>query len=332
MSMFGSLSKRGFHFRRLPRRLRSTLLAACLASLFAMCGSLWIGCGFSAASTRGSLAKVVVTDVDGTLVGSGNILPERNLEAIRLCMERGLPVVIATGKHCGPWLTALLEEVARGEGGAKTASSFTLNAPAVFVQGLLVRDIEGKVVNMNQLPRSTVEACVKVALERDWTLVAYLADNRLVSNKLDENTARIDALGEPKVQVGAFDGEVLKMLFLTSPEGEAAIRQEAEELVGDRASITVAIGGMIEILPQGASKAEGVKVALDLLGMTPGDALALGDGENDLEMIQMVRASGGTSVAMENARPILKEAATHIVGSVGDAGWSDAVRKWALGL
>ena len=72
---------------------------------------------------------------------------------------------------------------------------------------------------------------------------------------------------------------------------------------------------MVEVLPLGCSKADGVRCALELMDLKPGEVLALGDGENDLEMMDFIRSKGGTTVAMGNARPKLLEAAEFRVSS-----------------
>eukprot|EP00438_Fugacium_kawagutii_P020856 Skav209428 [mRNA] locus=scaffold805:89247:99345:- [translate_table: standard] len=97
--------------------------------------------GFSLPGTR--RAKVVVTDVDGTLMNSAHQLPDAHRKALRDCVRQGIPVVFATGKHRGPWVEKLLSEVVDEE--IQASSSWTLNAPGVFVQGLCVCDAHGRV-------------------------------------------------------------------------------------------------------------------------------------------------------------------------------------------
>lgn len=64
-------------------------------------------------------------------------------------------------------------------------------------------------------------------------------------------------------------------------------RPEVERQLGGRASITSALEGMLEVLPQGASKGAGLQVVLDKLGIAPENVLAMGDAENDVEMLKL---------------------------------------------
>ena len=72
----------------------------------------------------------------------------------------------------------------------------------------------------------------------------------------------------------------------------------------------------MDILARNGSKARGIGAALDKLGLTMNDAMAFGDGLNDMEMLHAV----GFGVAMGNAHPALKAVADHICPPVGEDG------------
>jgi hydroxymethylpyrimidine pyrophosphatase-like HAD family hydrolase len=78
---------------------------------------------------------------------------------------------------------------------------------------------------------------------------------------------------------------------------------------------------MLEITPRGISKLEGARELLARLGLADGDALVIGDSENDLSMIRHLP----DSVAMANADPRVKAAAKEITGSNADGGVGQAV-------
>jgi hydroxymethylpyrimidine pyrophosphatase-like HAD family hydrolase len=73
---------------------------------------------------------------------------------------------------------------------------------------------------------------------------------------------------------------------------------------------------MLEILPYGASKGEGVKKLLEHYSLDRNHTIAFGDGENDVEMLQLV----GLGVAVDNAREKLKRVATALTLSNNDDG------------
>ena len=83
---------------------------------------------------------------------------------------------------------------------------------------------------------------------------------------------------------------------------------------------------MVELLPPGASKGAALRALLRDLGIDPQHVLAIGDGENDVEMIQMV----GVGVAVGNAEPHLKAAANHVVATNDADGVAEAVERFVL--
>jgi len=75
-----------------------------------------------------------------------------------------------------------------------------------------------------------------------------------------------------------------------------------------------------------ANKYSGSLRMLGMLGILPENTLAIGDGDNDLPLF----ACAGLKVAMGNASPLLKAKADHIVGTVYDDGFVDAMRQFVL--
>ncbi|MGE3822269.1 MAG: HAD family hydrolase, partial [Isosphaeraceae bacterium] len=64
----------------------------------------------------------------------------------------------------------------------------------------------------------------------------------------------------------------------------------------------------VMILPSGLDKGTGLALALEELGIPPGEVVGVGDAENDLPFL----ARCGLSVAVANALPIVKEQADHV--------------------
>lgn len=60
-----------------------------------------------------------------------------------------------------------------------------------------------------------------------------------------------------------------------------------QKRLGEQASITTALSGMLEVLPPGASKCAGMQMVLKRLDISPENVLAMGDAENDIEMLKL---------------------------------------------
>lgn len=91
--------------------------------------------------------------------------------------------------------------------------------------------------------------------------------------------------------------------------------------------MTQAVPQMLEILPLGSSKGNGVAKLLKSLGIKPDAVAAIGDGENDIGMLQLV----GTSIAMGNAVPQAKHVAKHVLLATNDDdGVAEAIDRFVL--
>jgi HAD superfamily hydrolase (TIGR01484 family) len=80
----------------------------------------------------------------------------------------------------------------------------------------------------------------------------------------------------------------------------------------------------LDIAPEGVSKASGMAWVSDDLGIDAADVLAIGDGRNDIEMLQWA----GRGVAMGQGPDSVRAAADHVTGSVNDDGAAQELRRW----
>ena len=122
----------------------------------------------------------------------------------------------------------------------------------------------------------------------------------------------------------------------------AARRQQQREAWGGRADdgsggdadvggqLTQALPGYIEIVPSGATKATACSALLERWGCTWAEAVAIGDGSNDLPMLEAANAGGGTGIAMGNAGEGVKATAQHVVRANDEDGWVEAMEKFVL--
>jgi hydroxymethylpyrimidine pyrophosphatase-like HAD family hydrolase len=81
-----------------------------------------------------------------------------------------------------------------------------------------------------------------------------------------------------------------------------------------------------EAIVAGETKSRGMDRVLAAMGLTRDDAVAIGDSENDLDMVK----AAGIGIAMGNACDALKAAAKAITGAVGQGGVADALKKYVL--
>jgi len=228
-----------------------------------------------------------------------------------------------------------------------------LTTPGVFLQGLTAFDEANKRIHDEFLEPSVVAAVEAVCTgDVSITVCAYCRET-LVAPAMSDRTERYcsyddaqcelpaawESLPEPEdpwcvgKAVAATLGEgsgcgVSKLLLLGSTLEQIPILKEKLEIAlkDEPARVVRALDWTLEVLPATSSKAAGVSVLLDELGIDPAEVMAVGDGENDLEMLRMV----GHPVAMGNAVPVLKKVARHVVGTNSEDGVAQALREIAL--
>ncbi|MCZ2813299.1 MULTISPECIES: HAD family hydrolase [unclassified Modestobacter] len=252
--------------------------------------------------------RLVVSDMDGTLLDSDGEVSGRTAAAVAACRAAGIPVVGATGR--GP---RLLESVRAALGG----------------QGIAVLAQGGYVVRFGS-DGAADEVLRTVGMTREVATEVIAAIEDVAGELIvavEDAAEQAEALRPLRVQHG-FDwpypepahllprhevlpvGAVLKV-FLRSPRlAEDQLVALARSVVDPAdAELTHAGLGFIEVLPPGVTKATGLAVALAELGIGFGDVLVFGDMPNDLPMFQAVTAAGGRAVAMANAHLTVRAAA-----------------------
>ena len=266
--------------------------------------------------------KLIVTDVDGTLLNSNQELTLRVEAALARAAAAGVPTVLATGKSRGPWADAVLGKLA----GAPM--------PGVFVQGCLTCDADGTVLESIELDSVVAQSVIRFAERAGASAVAFCG-SRILCSRRDENTDLVLKYGEPAPEaVGPMIANVIdegiginKILLFCDEKDMPALREDAELMFENDCAITTAVPGMLEFLPMGASKGAAVARLLARMGVDPKNVLALGDGENDAEML----ALAGTAVAMKGSAELVVAAARGVVGGSNDEdGVADAVEKYVL--
>ncbi|KAK2453159.1 endoribonuclease YBEY, chloroplastic [Trifolium repens] len=270
----------------------------------------------------------IFCDMDGTLLNSKSQISTSTAKALKEASARGVKIVIATGK-ARPAVIDIFKMVdLAGKDGI--VSEFS---PGVFLQGLLVYGRQGQEIYRSSLdPNVCREACL-YSLESKVPLIAFCEGRCLTLF----NDPLVDSLHtiyhEPKAEIMPSvehllaSADIQKMIFLGTAQSVAdTLRPYWSDATKGRATVVQAVPDMLEIVPLGTCKGNGVKVLLDHLEVTPDEIMAIGDGENDVEMLQL--ASLG--VALSNGSKKTKAVANVIGLSNDEDGVADAIYRYAF--
>ena len=210
---------------------------------------------------------------------------------------------------CGGGSTCGLSVVPGSEGSHALAHQTLLRFASAHLPVLVCLLIVGSGSRMLLLRQLTVHPCVTVgptsaaATIRGSASVAACLSACQLAAPHSNSEAQLRALRLTKpactAGMGPLDAHLLgpdalethKVLFMAPEERILEIRSAAEDLLGDKASLTRALSGMLEVLPPGANKGAGAARVLQDLGIEPGEIMAIGDGENDVELLQLAKVS-----------------------------------------
>lgn len=262
--------------------------------------------------------KLIAVDLDGTLLNSQHAMTERTEKALRAAMDKGVIVIIATGKT----FSSARDVIAR----------LKLTTPGVYLQGLAVYTGDGSVRHQQTLDPEIARQVITFCEDRGFTVVAYSGTRILVRAVTSENRILAEKYHEPEPEtVGPLQNvlnetPINKLVVMKVGDARkiTALRWQLDKQLGNKARMTQALTDMLEILPKGASKGAALKVLLRELGVAAANVLAIGDGENDLEMIELA----GIGVAMGNGAQKLRDAADFVTGSNDEDGVALAVEKY----
>ncbi len=265
------------------------------------------------------MIKLFVTDIDGTLLPAGTaVVPPKNIEAVKAMIKAGVEVVIATGRM---YCSAL-----------PIAAQFGVPLPIIAYNGALIKSSAGEILHTDYMDEATVIEIIKFFKTSGRHIQSYSDDilyvperNRYV--ELYETNLKVKA-----VEVG-WEGllerakNVPKLLSISdNPDELAAGMSATKKFFGDKVEVTRSHPMFAEFMAGGVSKAGAIKILADKFGFDNEEILAIGDSENDLQMLTSV----GLGVAMGNAVPAVKAAVNHITDACDKNGFAKAVYDFVL--
>lgn len=244
-------------------------------------------------------AEIVFTDVDGTLVGSDH---------------HPIPASAPTIARVAAHIPLCLVSARSPEGLYPIQRALGFAGPLACFSGAYVLDEHGEELFSSTMP--VQDACaIREYLTHshpDLVVGTYGHHTWIVDDRSDPAIAREEYFVQAQAReerdlVSVFkDTGVHKLLLMGEPD---AI-MDAERLVGAQfphLNVVRSSDILCEVMTREASKSNAVHIVCDHYGIDAADAVAFGDGPNDIDMLTAV----AHSYAMANAEPAVKEAATH---------------------
>lgn len=262
--------------------------------------------------------RLIVTDMDGTFLGSqSEFLPE-NVEAFRRAAKAGISIGFASGR-----MPCMLSRFAK-ELHLEDCQIIGLNGAHVLDRP------DGETLSMHPISPENREACLEALHKGGCVYNLYTNDsvytNRSVSPEEQQAFRRNFASCQrvemgPEAALKAKDQPCLKFFVRSGGDDQGFLwaRQAISQLPG--IALTSSGPSNFEIMPAGVDKSTAVRELAQRLHISMLQVMAFGDYDNDVTML----AACGHSVAMANATRAAIAAAVHHTRSNGEAGVAYAV-------
>jgi Cof subfamily protein (haloacid dehalogenase superfamily) len=262
--------------------------------------------------------RMLAVDLDGTTVGHDGEISPRVLAALMRAAQRGVRVVIATGRT--------------PSGLRRFAQRMNLGGPAITTQGGLVVDMDtGEELHRLYMPRALAREVL--SHKNDWPAlctVLYRSDHLFVDDLATFN-AHADLVGVTAVQVEDLRSAVAehdpdKILFLTRIERTREAFDAIRAFVGARATVVQSHARIVEVNPLGADKGSALAWLAAHFGIPREEVMAIGDQHNDVTMLRWA----GLGVAMGNASPEIQAVADVVTSTIDEDGAAEAIEKYVF--
>ncbi len=262
-------------------------------------------------------------DLDGTVLRRNLRISGRTVHALRRLRERGMRLVVATGR--------------RFEGAREHAErlGFAGSDPVICYGGSMVRRMNGETLLHRTLPRELGVEVLGWAAERNLHARVFV-DGRIITSPdtpaaLDHLRRReepgVSTVDSPAEWLEAGGEEPTKLVIVDHPDDVGGWLDEAQEAFRGRLFVTRSLPHYVEVGGLEGTKSKALKFLCARWGIDPGRVLAFGDADNDIDMLRFA----GRGVAVGGMTGEVREAADEVVPNVDEDGVAGYVEK-LLGL
>lgn len=268
--------------------------------------------------------KIIACDMDETLLSSDATICQRNIDAIKKAIAKGVKFVPCTGRG--------FRSI---EGVLKILDLYDQAGQYVIgFNGASITENKGsRSLFWDPIPFDLADQLFRRCCTYGQCMHIYTCDVVYITNITpDEEAFLYGRMGYVPVETESLDfirgkEEVCKLIVTnTDYDYLQRVHAELQPLLGD---ITVSFSSnrYIEFMHQGVNKGAGLHKLADLLGVPYEETLAIGDNINDTDMLK----AAGLSVGVHNLNPIIRPYCDVVTDATNDEGAvAEAIEKYVL--
>ena len=275
--------------------------------------------------------KLVALDLDGTLFDNSSRISKRNLTAIRSITDKGIHVVISTGR---PFEGIPFDQI-KGTG---INYAITANGSGIYEIST------GKCLYENAMDEELVTPILNFLLTRDIHMDAFIGGKGYTPIQCVETAQKLTVPSSIKnyiittrtrldnilqfIHENQLKVQKMTLNFYPAADGTLIDRETVRKFLVSNPSITTVCGGYnnLEFTRADANRGVGFRNLAEILGVNPDATMAIGDTENDLAIIE----AAGIGVAMGNATDAVKARADYVTTTNTKDGVAAAIEHFIL--
>lgn len=272
------------------------------------------------------MIKLIAVDMDGTLLNNNKQTELEQKIALKDAIKEGIHVVLCTGRPLFGALPIYRELDLGGD-----------NEYIIVNNGCSTHETRNySLVDYRELVKEEIEELYDLAVKHNLDFTLFNEDKFFFVSKNGEcpnkYTVRDSTLVYTPITTISIDEalsgkyHMFKSMFLESSENLDRFEESLPKEIRKKYNFPRSQGNILEAMPLGADKGKAIKRLAERLRINQSEIMALGDGNNDIEMLEYA----AISVAMGNATDLARKAAKYHTDTNENNGVAKAIYKYAL--
>jgi Cof subfamily protein (haloacid dehalogenase superfamily) len=266
-----------------------------------------------------SRIKLVITDVDGTLVTTEKALRPSAVAAVRKLHDRGIAFTICSSRP--PFGLCMMRD------------ALQITLPFGGYNGGAIVEPDLTVIEQVTIPPAAAKKAVDTFHANGVSTWVFVGNEWVILDRQGDHVDHeIHTIDVPPTVVTAYEDKhfsaVGKIVGASNNHDLIAkVEKIMQETLGHTAHAAKSQAYYCDVIAPGINKGRIVQVLAERLGLDRGEIAVLGDMNNDLDMF----AAAGLPIAMANAPDAVKRAAKGVTSLTNDEdGWAEGIERYVL--
>lgn len=264
--------------------------------------------------------KMIVLDLDDTLLNDEHTLSKRNKEALMAAQELGVKVVLASGRPTFG-MVSIAKDLQLDQYGSYILS---------FNGSKIINAKTNEEMFNSSISSEMAHRLYDLSRREGVAILSYKDESIVIEEPNEYADIEATITGLPMQIVDQFKATitepVVKAMMLAHPDVLVDVEQTLVKEVGEEVSVFRSKPFFLEFTALNVTKGTSLHQLTQKLGIKAEEVIAIGDSYNDITMIEFA----GLGVAMGNAPDAIKDIANHVTDTNNNDGVAQVVEDFIL--